>query len=490
VEKQWPTSGYSLKKQGRVFEKGAGQGFFEEGAEVLGERFVSVNPATGETLAVYHSQGATESLAILARVDAAFSLWRETPFAERARLLRSLGAVLRAKAPVMAIQASREMGKLACEAEAGIRKSAGLCDYYADNARSMLADEAVPIGDGRAFVAYEPLGVILAVMPWNFPFWQPLRFAVPALAAGNCALLKPALNVPGCSLALEEAFRDAGFPEDVFRVVFTPDDEVESLIADKRVRGVALTGSVAAGRAVAGAAGRHLKKTVLELGGSDPLVVLEDADLKECLDTAVMSRMRVCGQTCIAAKRFIVVEARLEAFLEGYLARLGSYIPGDPLDPAARFGPMAREDLLETLHAQVTRSVDMGARLLAGGKRIDRPGFFYEPTLLGGVKKGMPAWDEELFGPVGAVAAARDEESALALANDTDYGLGASIWTRDRERGERLARRMESGAVAVNALTRSDPRLPFGGVKNSGWGRELSRFGLLEFVNIKTVRVF
>ncbi len=456
----------------------------------MGERFVSVNPATGETLAAYHSQDAVESLAILSKVGAAFSLWRETPFAERARLMRALGEVLAAKAPVMAIQAAREMGKLACEAEAEIRKSATLCDYYADNARSMLADEAVPIDDGRAFVAYEPLGVILGIMPWNFPFWQPLRFAIPALMAGNCVLIKPALNVPGCSLALEEAFREAGFPDDAMRVVFTSEPDVEALLADGRVRGAALTGSVEAGRAVAAAAGRHLKKTVLELGGSDPLVVLEDADLEECLDTAVMSRMRVCGQTCIAAKRFIVVESRLEAFLEGYLARLAGYVPGDPLDPEARFGPMARADLLETLHGQVTRSVDMGARLLAGGERLARPGYFYAPTLLADVKKGMPAWDEELFGPVGAVAAARDEDHALALANDTDYGLGASIWTRDRERGERLARRIESGAVTVNALTRSDPRLPFGGVKNSGWGRELSRFGLLEFVNIKTVRVF
>jgi len=456
----------------------------------LGDRFHSINPATGEALAEYRLHGEAGSLEILGRVADAFVSWRETPFAERARLMRVLAETLRAKAPVLGIQAAREMGKLACEAEAEIRKSAGLCEYYADNARSMLADEPVAMDDGRAFVAYEPLGVILSIMPWNFPFWQPLRFAVPALMAGNCALLKPALNVPGSSLALEETFREAGFPDDVFRVVFCADEHVEALIADGRTRGAALTGSVAAGRAVAEAAGRRLKKTVLELGGSDPLIVLEDADLPECLDTAVMSRMRVCGQTCIAAKRFIVVEKRLEEFIEGYLARLARYQPGDPLDPEAVYGPMAREDLLQALHAQITRSVKLGAKLVTGGHRLDRPGYFYAPTLLTGAKKGMPAWDEELFGPAAAVAAVRDEEEAVAMANDSDYGLGASVWTRDRERGDRLARRIESGAVTVNALTKSDVRLPFGGVKNSGWGRELSRFGLLEFVNIKTVRVF
>ncbi len=456
----------------------------------MGDRFYSVNPATGETLAGYRSHGAAGCLDILGKVDAAFPAWRATPFAERARLMRSLAGILRVKAPVLAIEAAREMGKLACEAEAEIRKSAGMCEYYADNARFMLADEPVTVDAGRAFVAYEPFGVILSIMPWNFPFWQPLRFAVPALMAGNCALLKPALNVPGSSLALEETFREAGFPENAFRTIFCADEEMEAVIADRRIRGVALTGSVAAGRAVAEAAGRHLKKTVLELGGSDPLIVLDDADLTACLDTAVMSRMRVCGQTCIAAKRFIVAESRIEAFLAGYLERLERYQPGDPLDPEAVYGPMAREDLLMALHAQVSKSVDMGAELLAGGHRLDRPGFFYAPTLLAGAKKGMPAWDEELFGPAAAVAAAKDEEEAIAMANDTDYGLGASIWTADRERGERLARRVESGAVTVNALTKSDVRLPFGGVKNSGWGRELSRFGLLEFVNIKTVRAF
>ncbi len=450
---------------------------------------VSINPATGRVIASHPACGAAEVRAILDACGQTYRLWRDAPLAERCACLMRLAGLFEAQARPLAELASREMGKLLCESETEVRRCAKVCRYYAKMAPRWLADEPFPSETGRRLVAYEPLGVILAVMPWNFPYWQVCRAAAPILAAGNVMALKHAANVTGVAMALEELFARAGFPENALRVLPVDTALVAEAVAHPAVRGVTLTGSARAGAAVGALAGAHIKKAVMELGGSDPFIVLADADLEECCAAAESARMRVCGQACIAAKRCIVEAPLAAPFTERLAAMLAAHVPGDPLEPGVTMGPMAREDLLANLDRQVRASVAMGARIVTGGHRLPRPGFFYAPTLLAGVRPGMPAFDEELFGPVAAVVEAADAEEAIALANATDYGLGASIWTADAARGLALARRIEAGMVAVNAVPRSDFRLPFGGVKRSGYGRELSRFGLLEFVNIKTLVV-
>ncbi len=452
--------------------------------------FQVVNPATGMRLREFPETRPREVRAAVEAADAAFRAWRSTPFAERARAMREAGRVLRSRAKEYAVLMAEEMGKPVRDGRAEIEKSASACDYYAENAERFLERERVDTGARSSFVSFQPLGVVLAVMPWNFPFWQVLRFAAPALMAGNAGLLKHAGNVPGCALALEDVFRSAGFPEHLFRALLIPGRKVPALIRHPLVRAVTLTGSTAAGRSVGRAAGQALKKAVLELGGSDPYLVLADAELELAVETCAASRLINAGQSCIAAKRFLVVPALRQEFERRLVERMRAVRMGDPLDEATQLGPQARADLRDELHAQVRRSLESGARLLLGGEVPPGPGAFYPPTVLADVRKGMPAFDEELFGPVAAIIAVRDEAEALALANDSVFGLGAAVFTRDLARGERIAEReLEAGACFVNGFVKSDPRLPFGGIKESGHGRELSHFGIREFVNVKTVVV-
>jgi succinate-semialdehyde dehydrogenase/glutarate-semialdehyde dehydrogenase len=450
----------------------------------------AVNPATGETIEEYPETPPEEVDRILHAADAAFHAWRRTSVQERAARLREAARLLRERAPEYARLMALEMGKPVRAGRAEAEKCALACDYYAENGPRFLAPEMVETDAGRSFVAFRPLGAVLAIMPWNFPFWQVFRFAAPALMAGNAAVLKHASNVPGCALAIERLLRDAGFPPDLFRTVLVGSDAVDGIIGHPAVRAVTLTGGTPAGRAVAASAGRRVKKTVLELGGSDPYIVLEDADLEHAAAVCVASRLINSGQSCIAAKRFIVVESVREEFERLFIERMRAARMGDPLDEATELGPLARHDLRDGLHEQVQASVRAGARLVLGGEIPEGPGAYYPPTVLTDVKKGMPAFDDESFGPVAAIVPARDEAEAIRLANDSLFGLGAAVFTRDRERGERIAtEELEAGSCFVNAFVRSDPRLPFGGVKESGYGRELSHYGLREFVNIKTVWV-
>jgi succinate-semialdehyde dehydrogenase/glutarate-semialdehyde dehydrogenase len=416
--------------------------------------------------------------------------WRRKSFAERAAPMRAAAALLRERAEKYGRLMAVEMGKPIRDAVAEARKCATGCDYYAEHAERFLAPQPVELDGRTARVVFNPLGVLLAVMPWNFPFWQVIRFAAPALMAGNAGVLKHAANVPGSALALEQLFRDAGFPEHLFRALLIGNSAVEAVIEHPLVRAVSLTGSSGAGRAVASAAGRCLKKTVLELGGSDAYLVLEDADIPFTAAQSARGRLVNAGQSCIAAKRFIVIESRREAFERALVSEMAKAKLGDPLDETTTLGPMARHDLRDSLHAQVQRSMEQGARCLLGGEIPPGEGAFYPPTVLSDVHKGMPAYDEEMFGPVAAIISARDEDDAVRLANDSDFGLGGGIFTRDLVRGERLASEaIESGLVFVNAPVESNPALPFGGIKESGYGRELSSFGIHEFVNIKTVVV-
>ena len=450
----------------------------------------AVNPATGETIEEYQETPPEEVDRILHAADAAFHAWRRTSVQERAARLREAARLLRERAPEYARLMALEMGKPIAAGRAEAEKCALACDYYAQNGPRFLEPEMVETDARRSFVAFRPLGVVLAVMPWNFPFWQVFRFAAPALMAGNAVVLKHASNVPGCALAMERLLRDAGVPPDLFRTLLVGSDAVDGIIGHPVVRAVTLTGGTPAGRAVAASAGKRVKKTVLELGGSDPYIVLEDADIQHAATVCAASRLINAGQSCIAAKRFIVVESVREEFERLFVERMRAARMGDPLDEATELGPLARHDLREGLHEQVQASVRAGARLLLGGEIPEGPGAFYPPTVLTDVKKGMPAFDDESFGPVAAIVPARDEAEAIRLANDSMFGLGAAVFTRDRERGERIAtEELEAGSCFVNALVRSDPRLPFGGVKESGYGRELSYYGLREFVNIKTVWV-
>jgi succinate-semialdehyde dehydrogenase / glutarate-semialdehyde dehydrogenase len=449
--------------------------------------FRSVNPATGDLLEIFEETGPATLESMLARADAAWRDWRRQSFAARAALLREAGRLLRERKGRYARTMALEMGKPLPQGEAEAEKCAVACDYYAEHAATMLAPEDRPTEASRSYVRCDPLGPVLAVMPWNYPFWQVFRFAAPALMAGNVGILKHAPNVSRCALEIEALFREAGFPAGTFQAVLVEPDVVARVIADSRIRAVTLTGSPRAGGSVAELAGRYLKKTVLELGGSDPFIVFADADLTAAARAAADARLVNSGQSCIAAKRFIVVEAIADQFVDSFGAELGRRKVGDPLLPGTEVGPQARTDLRASLHRQVQDSVARGARLLFGGRVPEGAGAFYPPTLLTAVSPGMPAFDEETFGPVAAVIRARDEAEALRLANASAYGLGASLWTRDRECAERLAGEIEAGCVFVNALVKSDPRLPFGGIKRSGYGRELSEFGLREFVNVKGV---
>jgi succinate-semialdehyde dehydrogenase/glutarate-semialdehyde dehydrogenase len=449
-----------------------------------------VNPATGESVDSYEEATEDDVDAALSRATGAFAEWRDRPLRERERLLESAGEVLRENKREYAETMTREMGKPIGQAEAEVEKCAWVCDHYAESAGRYLQDDGHPSPPGSAVkTVYEPLGPVLAVMPWNFPFWQVFRFAAPYLTAGNVGLLKHASNVPGCATAIEEVFREAGYPEGVFQSLLIPSDLVDGMVEDDRLKAATLTGSNPAGSAVAATAGEYLKKTVLELGGSDPYVVLDDADLGAAAETGAWARTQNGGQSCIAAKRFVVVDDVYDEFLSKLIDEMEALTVGDPMDEETDVGPQARRDLMEDLHEQVAASVEAGATVEIGGEPMDREGAYYPPTVLTDVPEGCPVDAEEVFGPVAAVFRVDDETAAIEKANDTSFGLGASVWTEDRERGERVAREIDAGAVYVNQLVKSDPRVPFGGVKESGYGRELSEIGIKEFVNRKTVWV-
>ena len=451
--------------------------------------FTSTNPANGEVLKSIPVWSGEQLEQALASAAAARGAWAASPIEERSALVRRAGEVLRSRVDELARLITLEMGKLIAEAKAEVEKCAWVCDYYAEQGPAFLADEFIESDASKSLVAYQPLGTVLAVMPWNFPFWQVFRFAAPALVAGNTGLLKHASNVPQCALAIEDIFREAGIPEGVFRTLMIPASRVRAVIEDPRVHAVTLTGSEPAGRKVAEAAGACLKKSVLELGGSDAFIVLEDTDLDLAIENGVLSRYLNSGQSCIAAKRFIVVDAIADQFVVRFKEAVEALVPGDPLDELTSLAPMARSDLRDELHRQVIESIARGAVAVTGCHPLERVGAYYAASILDHVQPGMRAWSEELFGPVAIVIRARDEADAMRIANDSAFGLGGSIWTQDSERGERLARMLESGCAFVNGMVKSDPRLPFGGIKNSGYGRELSHHGIREFVNAKTIWV-
>jgi succinate-semialdehyde dehydrogenase/glutarate-semialdehyde dehydrogenase len=438
----------------------------------------------------YAEHDSEEIARILADAETTFPEWRATGFPHRSQILRRAAALLEERKDALARLMALEMGKPVTQGRAEVDKCAWVCRYYADHGARFLAPEPVETEASRSFVTFQPLGLVLAVMPWNFPLWQVFRFAAPALMAGNVGVLKHASSVVGCGLAIEELLEEAGVPEAAFRTLLLPASRVDELILAPQVKAVTLTGSTSAGRAVAERAGAMLKKTVLELGGSDAYVVLEDADLEAAAEACAASRLINSGQSCIAAKRFVVVEAVRERFETLLVERMKAARLGDPQDPATEVGPLARRDLRDDLHRQVVGSINKGARLLLGGDVPSGAGAFYPPTVLSDVTKGMPAHDTEMFGPVAAIIAAPDAEQAIARANDSVFGLGAAVFTRDAARGERIAsQQLDAGSCFVNTFVRSDPRLPFGGVKESGYGRELSQYGIREFVNIKTVYV-
>ena len=450
----------------------------------------SINPATGELLREYGEATPEEVTHIMGAARAAFSAWRRTTFGERAGPMRKAGALLRERKDALARLMALEMGKPLAQGRAEAEKCASVCDYYAEQAAGFLAPETIATDASKSYVAFEPLGVVLAVMPWNFPLWQVFRFVAPGLMAGDAGLLKHSSNVSGCALAIEGILHDAGFPKALFRTLLVGSARVAAIIESPEVAAVTLTGSTPAGQSVARTAGAVLKKTVLELGGSDPYLVLEDADLELAAETCAASRLINGGQSCIAAKRFIVVEPVRKRFEELFVERMRARRMGDPLEEGVDLGPQARPDLRDDLHGQVEKSIARGARVLLGCSVPPGKGAFYPPSVLTDVAAGMPAYDEELFGPVAAIIAAADERDAVRVANDTPFGLGAAVFTRDVARGERIAREeLEAGSCFVNASVRSDPRLPFGGIKESGYGRELSGFGIREFVNVKSVFV-
>ncbi|HKK27333.1 MAG TPA: NAD-dependent succinate-semialdehyde dehydrogenase [Gemmatimonadota bacterium] len=451
--------------------------------------FDSIDPTSGERLERFETISAPALERRLARARDAFRAERGTPFQERAERLRRAADLLEDGARSFGRLMTVEMGKPIGQAVAEAEKCAWVCRHYAEHGADYLADEEVETDVPRSFVRYQPLGPVLAIMPWNFPFWQVFRFAAPSLMAGNVGLLKHAPNVPQCALAIEGIFRRAGFPEGAFQNLFVDTDAVPGILGDRRVRAATVTGSVRAGRAVAAEAGRHVKKVVLELGGSDPFIVMPSADLDAALETAVNARMQNNGESCIAAKRFIVAGDVYEDFRDGLVERIGSLTVGNPLEEDTDVGPLAREDLRDELDRQVRETVEAGARVLLGGEVPDRDGWFYEPTVLEGIPEDAPARREELFGPVACLFRVPDARAALALANDTDYGLGAAAWTRDPDERRLFVDGLEAGGIAIDGMTASDPRLPFGGVKDSGHGRELGRHGIREFVNVKSVKI-
>ncbi len=450
----------------------------------------SINPADGSVIQTYQGMSRDDMYQVLERSHHTWLEWKKTSFEERSKLMKRAADLLRERSGRYGEMITREMGKTRKSAIGEVEKCAWVCDYYADNAQEFLSEEPIKTEAADSFITYNPLGVVLAVMPWNFPFWQVFRFAAPALMAGNTGLLKHASNVPGSALAIEEVFRDAGFPADAFRSLLVKTSLIDELLEHEYIKAATLTGSGPAGSAVASKAGKMLKKTVLELGGSDPYVVLEDADLEAAASTCVTSRLINGGQSCIAAKRFIVVESVLQEFTDLFVKGMKDAVMDDPMLDGSTLGPMAREDLRDELHEQVQKSIMQGAACLLGGEVPDREGYWYPPTVLVNVRPGMVAFDDELFGPVAAIVSARDENEAIELANKSVFGLGAAVFTRDLERGRRIAaEELEAGSCFVNELVKSDPRLPFGGIKTSGYGRELSHLGIREFTNIKTVYV-
>lgn len=452
--------------------------------------YETINPANGEKIKTFDDLSDADMQKAIEKSHSAFVGWKQTSFSDRAGLLKEVGRLLRERKEDLARTMALEMGKPLKNGIAEAEKCALVCDYYAEEAESILSEEPVKSDASESFVTYNPLGPVLAVMPWNFPFWQVFRFAAPATMAGNTGLLKHSSNVPQCAIAIEKLFTDAGYPEGVFQSLLINSKQVSKLLEHPAVKAATLTGSENAGSAVAKKAGEMLKKTVLELGGSDPYVVLADADLEQAAETCAASRMINGGQSCIAAKRFIVEKSRIDEFTRLFTEHLQTYEMGDPTGPETNLGPMARADLRDDVHQQVKKSVASGAKCLTGGEIPDQAGAWYPPTLLTGVKKGMPAYDEEVFGPVAAIIEADNEEHAIELANDSKYGLGAAVFTSDIAKGRRIAaEKLEAGCCFVNAFVRSDPRLPFGGIKHSGYGRELSVQGIREFMNTKTVYV-
>lgn len=451
---------------------------------------ISTNPASGAAFAETPQLSDAELKRALSTACDTQKKWRQVPFPKRARLMRRLAVLLRKQKKELAKTVTAEMGKTIGAAEAEIEKCALVCEYYADNAEHMLSLEKAKSDAKKSYVRFDPLGVVLAVMPWNFPFWQVFRFAAPALMAGNVGLLKHASNVQRSAAHIHDLFEQADFPVGAFTNLPISSDRVERVVRDPRVAAVTLTGSEKAGAHVARVAGEELKKTVLELGGSDPFIVLKDADIEKAASAAVTARMQNnCGQSCISAKRFIVDKKIADKFIAALVARVHSLKIGDPTDPATNIGPLASEQMLRDIERQTNESVRRGAKLLHGGSRVGTTGYFFAPAVLSNVKKGMPAFDEELFGPVIPVITFSNEDEAVALANDTPYGLGTTIFTKNTTKAEKLAARIDAGCVFINSPVKSDPRLPFGGIKKSGYGRELSHYGIKEFTNIKTVSV-
>jgi succinate-semialdehyde dehydrogenase / glutarate-semialdehyde dehydrogenase len=449
--------------------------------------FVSRNPANNQVVGSFPSVTSADLQKMLSRAQAAQQDWRWTEFETRAQLLTQLADLMRERKDELAGLITLEMGKLTHEAVSEVEKCALACDYYSVHGGPFLEDEAFYTDAGRSYVAYYPLGTVLAIMPWNFPFWQAFRFAVPAVMGGNAVVLKHASNVPQCALAIEKLFKAAGFPDGVFITALLDAALVAEAITSPRIHAVTLTGSEAVGRQVAATAGAHLKKCVLELGGSDAFIVLADADLEMATTQAVIGRYQNCGQSCIAAKRFIVVPQIADDFIALFKAKVEALKVGDPTREDTQLGPMARQNLVDELHAQVRDSIAAGAKPILGCEPIRGEGAYYNPSILDQVSPATRAWREELFGPVASIIRATSEDNAIAIANDTQFGLGASLWARDFDRAEKLAERVEVGMTFINGIVKSDPRLPFGGVKNSGYGRELSYHGIREFVNAKTV---
>ena len=448
---------------------------------------VTINPTTGDTLKTFDALTEKQIADKLELASATFRAYRATSFEVRESLMLRAAEILVSDKHEFARVMTTEMGKPFKAAEQEAEKCAWVCRYYAENARHHLADQVIQTNASKSYVTFQPLGPVLAVMPWNFPFWQVFRFAAPALMAGNVGLLKHSSNVPQCALAIEDIFRRAGFPEGVFQTLLIGSSDVQRVLEDERVAAATLTGSEPAGRSVAGIAGTQIKKTVLELGGSDPFIVMPSADLEEAVATWVRARTINNGQSCIAAKRFIVADSIYDEFERRFVALMQALRVGDPMDEQTEIGPLATEQILEDLDAQVTKSAAAGARILTGGRKLDRAGYFYEPTVLAGIPERAPAYCEEVFGPVALLFRVSDLDEAIALANNTPFGLGASAWTNDDEERNRFVAELEAGCVFVNGMVASDPRLPFGGIKTSGYGRELGEFGIREFVNIKTV---